>query len=80
MFLRESTQNTRESIMQWIKDATSSSCVQLLVYLLGRASSSRRFFFIIYMLNFFFFFLSESLFISHLQVLHFTRNIDQNYT
>ena len=31
MFLRKSTQNARESILQWVKDAASSSCVQLLV-------------------------------------------------
>ena len=31
MFLRKGTQNTRESILQWVKDATSSSCVQPLV-------------------------------------------------
>ena len=64
--------------MQWVKDATSSSCVQLLACLLRRVSSSRRFFSNLYA-NFFSF-KSESLFISHLQVLHFIRNIDQNYT
>ena len=30
--------------MQWVKDATSSSCVQLLACLLRRVSSSRQFF------------------------------------
>ena len=29
MFLRKSTQNTRESIVQWVKNATSSSCLVL---------------------------------------------------
>ena len=32
MFLHKSTQNIREQILQWLKDATSSSCVQLLAH------------------------------------------------
>ena len=39
MFLRNSTQNTRESILQWVEDATSSSCVQLLASTLYRQIS-----------------------------------------
>ena len=31
IFLRKSNQNSRESILQWVKDASSSSCVQLVV-------------------------------------------------
>ena len=31
MFFRKSAQNTRESILQWVKDASSSSYVQFLV-------------------------------------------------
>ena len=33
--LRENTQNDREPILQWVKDTSSLSCVQLLVYLLN---------------------------------------------
>ena len=33
MFLRKSTQNTPEPILQWVKDATSSNCEHLLVIL-----------------------------------------------
>ena len=33
MFFRKSTQNTRELGLQWVKDVTSLSCVQLLVIL-----------------------------------------------
>ena len=36
MLLRNGTQNTRESILQWVEDATSSSCVQLLASTLYR--------------------------------------------
>ena len=33
MFLRKSTQNTPELILQWVKDATSLNCEHLLVIL-----------------------------------------------
>ena len=36
MFLRNSTENTRESILQWVKDAMSSSSVQLLVFVYNK--------------------------------------------
>ena len=39
MVLRNGTQNTRESILQWVQDATSSSCVQLLASTLYRQMS-----------------------------------------
>ena len=32
MLLHKSTQNIRELILQWVKEATRSSCVQLLVF------------------------------------------------
>ena len=34
MFLVKSSQNTLKSMLQWVKHATSSSCVQLLVSVL----------------------------------------------